>query len=163
MKWDLAELRWMRSSRLVRASDCQCRSRNSPGFDPSILRHSRSGGATNETVLNKVPYIRKKIPLKKFPKGSAELWRAYRRGAVAADPSAGALQASWPAAFPAYHQIDLKDIWTVLGYAMLAPFRFESYNRNNKRRVTKLYWPGPRSSRFRFQQVLRWKKWVKLP
>ncbi len=25
----------MRSSRVVKASDCQCRSRNSPGFDPS--------------------------------------------------------------------------------------------------------------------------------
>jgi hypothetical protein len=35
---------WMRSSRewirSIRASDCQCQSRNSPGFDPSILRHS---------------------------------------------------------------------------------------------------------------------------
>ncbi len=28
------------SSLVVRASDCQCRSRNSQGFDPSILRHS---------------------------------------------------------------------------------------------------------------------------
>ena len=27
-------------NRVVRASDCQCQSRNSPGFDPSILRHS---------------------------------------------------------------------------------------------------------------------------
>jgi hypothetical protein len=26
--------------KLVRASDSQCRSRNCPGFDPSILRHS---------------------------------------------------------------------------------------------------------------------------
>jgi hypothetical protein len=33
--------RWrMRSSRVVRASDRQCRSRKCPGFDPSILRHS---------------------------------------------------------------------------------------------------------------------------
>jgi hypothetical protein len=31
---------WMRSSRVVRASDRQCRSRNCPWFDPSILRHS---------------------------------------------------------------------------------------------------------------------------
>jgi hypothetical protein len=31
---------WMRSSRVVRASDCQCRSSNSPGFGPCILRHS---------------------------------------------------------------------------------------------------------------------------
>jgi hypothetical protein len=31
---------WTRSSRVVTASDCQCRSRNSPGFGgPSILRH----------------------------------------------------------------------------------------------------------------------------
>jgi len=31
---------WIRFSWVVRASDCQCRSRNSPGLDPSILRHS---------------------------------------------------------------------------------------------------------------------------
>jgi hypothetical protein len=30
----------MRSNLVVRATDCQCQSRNSPGFDPSILRHS---------------------------------------------------------------------------------------------------------------------------
>jgi hypothetical protein len=38
-------LEWMRimsSSRVVRASDRQCRSRNCPGFDPSIPRHSGS-------------------------------------------------------------------------------------------------------------------------
>ncbi len=29
--------RWMRSSRVVRASDCQCQSRISPGFDHSII------------------------------------------------------------------------------------------------------------------------------
>ncbi len=28
---------WMRSSRVVRVSGCQCQSRKSPGFDPSIL------------------------------------------------------------------------------------------------------------------------------
>jgi hypothetical protein len=39
MAADLGHI-WMRSSLAVRASDCQCRSRNSPGFDPSILRHS---------------------------------------------------------------------------------------------------------------------------
>jgi hypothetical protein len=50
------------SSRLVvRASDCQCRSRNSPGFDPSILRHSGIWGAADETVLNTV-HRRKKNP-----------------------------------------------------------------------------------------------------
>jgi hypothetical protein len=31
---------WMRSICVVRASDCQCRSRNNPRFDPSIYRHS---------------------------------------------------------------------------------------------------------------------------
>ncbi len=31
---------WMRTSLVVRASDCQCTSCNGPGFDPSIRRHS---------------------------------------------------------------------------------------------------------------------------
>ncbi len=44
----------MRPSRVVRASDCQCRSRNSPGFDPGIIRHSGMRGAEDEAVLNKV-------------------------------------------------------------------------------------------------------------
>jgi hypothetical protein len=44
--WDLAEL--------VRVSDCQIRSRISPGFDPSILRHSGIWRAADEAVLNKV-------------------------------------------------------------------------------------------------------------
>ncbi len=44
----------MRSSRVVRASDCQCQSLNGPGFDPSILRHSGIWGAADEAVLNKV-------------------------------------------------------------------------------------------------------------
>ncbi len=43
---------WMRSSRVVRASDSQCRSRNCPGFYPSILRHSGIWGAADEAVLN---------------------------------------------------------------------------------------------------------------
>jgi hypothetical protein len=57
--WDLAEY-GMRSSRVVRASDCQCRSRNSPGFDPCILRHSGFWGAADEAVFNTVH--RKKNP-----------------------------------------------------------------------------------------------------
>ncbi len=44
----------MRSSRVGRASDCQCRSRNIPGFDPSILRHNRVWGAADEAVLIQV-------------------------------------------------------------------------------------------------------------
>ncbi len=41
-RWDLADCGWessqvwMRSSGVVGEFDCQCRSRNSPGFDPSI-------------------------------------------------------------------------------------------------------------------------------
>ncbi len=42
---------------IVRASDSQCRSRNCPGFDPSILRHSGIWGAADEAVLNKVHTI----------------------------------------------------------------------------------------------------------
>jgi hypothetical protein len=44
----------MRSSRVVRASGCQCQSRNTPGFDPSILRHSGFRRAADEEVLNNV-------------------------------------------------------------------------------------------------------------
>jgi hypothetical protein len=54
---------WMRSSQVVRASGCQCQSRNSPGFIPSILRHSEIWGAADEAVLNDVLY-------KKNPKNS---------------------------------------------------------------------------------------------
>ncbi len=43
--WDLAEL--------LRVSDCLFRSRNSPWFDPSILRHSGIWRAADEAVLNK--------------------------------------------------------------------------------------------------------------
>jgi hypothetical protein len=51
---------WMRSSKVVRASDCQCQSHNCSGFDPSILRHSGIWGAADEAVVNNV--YRKKIP-----------------------------------------------------------------------------------------------------
>ncbi len=44
----------MRSSLVVRASDCQCTSCNGPGFDPSIRRHSGIWGAADEAVLNNV-------------------------------------------------------------------------------------------------------------
>jgi hypothetical protein len=54
----------MRSSLVVRASDCQCTSCNGPGFDPSIRRHSGIGGAADEAVLNIVRKKREKIPQK---------------------------------------------------------------------------------------------------
>jgi hypothetical protein len=50
----------MRSSRVVRASDSQCLSRNCPGFDPSILRHRGICGAADEAVLN-TGIVHKKI------------------------------------------------------------------------------------------------------
>ncbi len=46
----------MRSSLVVRASDCQCTSCNCPGFDPSIRRHSGIWEAADEAVLNTVQY-----------------------------------------------------------------------------------------------------------
>ncbi len=57
----------MKSSRMVRASDCQCWSRNSPGFDPSILRHSGIWGAADDAVLNTVHREKnKKSPCLRF-------------------------------------------------------------------------------------------------
>ncbi len=51
------DLRWDEIySRMVRASDSQCRSRNCPGFDPSILRHSVNWGAEYEAGLNTVKF-----------------------------------------------------------------------------------------------------------
>ncbi len=48
----------MKSSLMVRESDCQCNSCNGPVLDPSIRWHSRIWGAADEAVLNTV---RKKI------------------------------------------------------------------------------------------------------
>jgi hypothetical protein len=44
----------MISSRVIRAFGCQCQSRNSPGFETSILRDSGIWGAAEEAVLNNV-------------------------------------------------------------------------------------------------------------
>ncbi len=41
-------------SRVVRASDCQCRSRMRPGLDTSILRLSGIWGAADKAMLNKL-------------------------------------------------------------------------------------------------------------
>jgi hypothetical protein len=59
----------MRSSLMVRASDCQCTSCNGPGLDPSIRRHSGISGAADETVLN---IVRKKEKEKNPPKFCAD-------------------------------------------------------------------------------------------
>jgi hypothetical protein len=45
-----SSLTWIRSSLVVRASECT--SCNDPGFDPSIRRHRGIWGAADETVLN---------------------------------------------------------------------------------------------------------------
>ncbi len=58
----------MRSSLVVRASDCQCTRCNGPGFDPSIRRHSGIWGAADETVLNTVRKKYRKNPPKKYIK-----------------------------------------------------------------------------------------------
>ncbi len=50
----------MRFSRVVRASGFQCHSRNSSGSDPSILRHSRIGGAADDAVLNNKHTVKRK-------------------------------------------------------------------------------------------------------
>jgi len=60
--WDLVYL-LMRSSLVVGASDRQCRSRNCPGFDPSILRHSGIWEAAEEAVLN-IVHRKEKIKIK---------------------------------------------------------------------------------------------------
>ncbi len=52
----------MRSSLVVRGSDCQCTSCNGPGFDPSIRRHSGIWGAADEAVLNIVRKKKKSPP-----------------------------------------------------------------------------------------------------
>jgi hypothetical protein len=57
----LSHYRWIRSSLVVRVSDCQCTSCNGPGFDSSIRRHSGIWGAAYETVLNTVQKNKKYI------------------------------------------------------------------------------------------------------
>ncbi len=52
--WMRSSRVWMRSSWLVRVPGYHCQSRNSPGFNPSILRHSGIWGAADEAVLNNV-------------------------------------------------------------------------------------------------------------
>jgi hypothetical protein len=51
--WMRFRLLWMRFRLVVRASDCQCRRRNSHGFDPSIPAPG-IWGAADEAVLNTV-------------------------------------------------------------------------------------------------------------
>ncbi len=60
----------MRSSLVVRASDCQCTSCNGSGFDPSIRRHSGIWGAADVAVLNIV---------RKFKKSMSSIGKEFRR------------------------------------------------------------------------------------
>ncbi len=82
--WMRCSLMWMRSSRVVRFSDSHwLRSRNYPGFDPSILRHSGIWGASDETVLNKVRKKSEKIPWKiKDSRCSLFSWHGKFTGGV---------------------------------------------------------------------------------
>jgi hypothetical protein len=48
----------MRSSREVRASDCQCQSSPSLEFDLSIHQRSEICGAADEAMLNTVKYFK---------------------------------------------------------------------------------------------------------
>ncbi len=57
-------------SRVVRASDSQCRSRNCPGFDPSILRHSGSEGGRWSTVEYRTS--KEKNPIQKSSKNASK-------------------------------------------------------------------------------------------
>jgi hypothetical protein len=50
---------------MVRASGCQCQSGNSPGLDPSILRHSGIWRAADEAVLNIAHKNKNKIKINK--------------------------------------------------------------------------------------------------
>jgi len=61
----------MKSSRVVRSADCQCQSRNIPGFNPTILRLWE---AVNEAVLNKVHIgYKKNPPIFNFPQVKIQL------------------------------------------------------------------------------------------
>ncbi len=66
----------MRSSRVIRVSDGQCRSRNCPGFDPSILWHSEIWEAADEAVLNKLLKKNPKIPLFKY-NSQWKIWNIF--------------------------------------------------------------------------------------
>ncbi len=64
--WTRCNRVWMRSSRGVRASGCQCQSHNSPGFDPSILRHSGTRGSARQMKQCWIKYLKRKKK-KKIP------------------------------------------------------------------------------------------------
>ncbi len=70
----------MRSSLVVRASDCQCTSCTGPGFDPSIRRHSGIWGAADEAVLHIVRKIKTKNPSQKISISYKKSYRYRYRG-----------------------------------------------------------------------------------
>jgi hypothetical protein len=79
----------MRSSRMVRAPDCQCQSGNTPGFNPSILRLSRIWGASDEAVLN-IVHKKDKMTVKKVLKMNLDMKQTRR----------GWLAQGWPGFWP---------------------------------------------------------------
>jgi hypothetical protein len=83
----------MRSRRVVRASDSQCRSRNCSGFDPIIFRHNGISGAAGETVLNIGHKMKKtkKITLYTYKKKTVipTKWYLTAAGSEAVEPQLG--------------------------------------------------------------------------
>ncbi len=108
---------WTRSSRVVRASGCQCQSRNSPGFDPSILRHSWIWETEDKAVLNNVhKNLKKKPPFiirsRSHPVGK----RLQIDGKSDERSGREAINFLWSAkaSFPVWPNVSVTDLWKIL-------------------------------------------------
>jgi hypothetical protein len=71
--WMRSSQVWMRCSQVVKATDCQCQSRNNPGFKPSIFQPSGIWGAAGKRNcwINYYKKIQKITPLKLYKGRSA--------------------------------------------------------------------------------------------
>ncbi len=102
----------MKSSQVVRATDCQCTSCNGPGFDPSIRRHSGIWGAADEAVLNIVRKNKKKSPQKIFKRKNIS-WKSHQHAArllLSGHPeTVRKRQAVWPV-----HHVQNYTCWVTL-------------------------------------------------
>ncbi len=100
--WDLLLLiiwsLWMRFSRMVWVSDCQCQRPNNPGFNPRILRYSGNWGTADETALTfaftayssqSITFIRKILKL------SGPLWWAAYINGSPPPPVGGVFRPQW--------------------------------------------------------------------
>ncbi len=87
---------WMRSSQVVKASGCQCQSRNSPGFDPCVESEGR------QMKHCWISYIKSKIKKSPFRifltlagksyRALATLFQAWKQGILQRAVDAGFLQ-----------------------------------------------------------------------